>query len=193
MLGLAQLLHRRGRHDEAGEAYLAAARIEPTDSRARHGLARLGLPLIALGFGVKIVGIQVLRGIAVASGSPLRAAGWFAVLLGAGCAITAALRRRATRRLPASVRAGLSADYRNAALGWVGAWGVACVALSLWAIAIPSSDGGGGGKSLLLVLIGAAAIAAALRFHVGPRRRPNVRAILERTFPTFFRLRRRGR
>jgi tetratricopeptide (TPR) repeat protein len=191
MLGLAEVLHRRGRQEEAGEAYVAAARIAPTDSRARHGLARLGLPLVAVGFGLKFVGIQVLRGVAVASGSPLHAAIWFAVLLGAGCLITTLLKRRAARNLPASIRAGLSADYRNAALVWLGVWGIACLFLSLWAITITPAKGGGGMKSLLLVAIGVAAIVAALRFRIGVLRRPDVREILERTLPSFFRLRRR--
>jgi tetratricopeptide (TPR) repeat protein len=60
-LALARLMERRGRIDEAADAYLAAGRADPTDARARRGLARLGVPVLGgdIWFVVKLLAAAV--------------------------------------------------------------------------------------------------------------------------------------
>lgn len=178
-LGLGRALHKLGRRHEAAEAYLAAGRADPTDSRARHRLARVGLPAVSAGTvfvltillkGLTIIGAQnVIR---------LRP-GWLqpnwtalvvgsAVLLAGGTAMS--LRVRGTRRLPEAVRQGLAADHRNAALRWLLIAAVVALFLAIWASALPASEGGGLGEAAGFAAFAVAAAYVAYRFRARPRR-----------------------
>jgi tetratricopeptide (TPR) repeat protein len=162
-LGLARTLHRMGRkrRAEAGEAYLAAARADPTDARARRGLSRLGVPI--LGFGLFKVFVFLGAQGSIRLGNPLEIAGLLAgliLLLGGGSTL---LRIRAMRHLPESVRRGLMHDHLDYALGWLGLAAILSVGLGIWA-AFGSRDAGGGPLiAAALVAIGAGAFAYARR------------------------------
>src|SRR5262249_13093243 len=132
-LGLAQLLHKLGRRDEAAQAYLAAGRADPADSRARHGLARIGLPAAGAGTMLVVKGLAIIGAQNVIHLRP----GWAAVVVGAVLLVASgavlALRVRGTRRLPEGVRQGLIADHRNAALRWLQIAALAALVLAIWA------------------------------------------------------------
>lgn len=179
-LGLAQLMHRLGRRDEAATAYLAAARADPADSRARRGLARLGLPVAAAGGAVAvkiaaIAGASSVGRAAPATGHAPRSALAALVpglgLLTAGT-ITTALRIRGTRNLPEQIRKGLRSDHRNAALRWLGIAAFFALLLAIWAASMPASAGGGPAIALGFAAFAAAAAFAARRLWTGPKARP---------------------
>jgi tetratricopeptide (TPR) repeat protein len=151
-LGLAQFLHRNGRAAEAGQAYLAAGRNNPTDQRVRRGMARLGLPAAgAVGLGIKLVPLvaagslfnSVERGSASgrtpAVGAPvilLMVAVISAVVLGVVATIRMAKLRRGTSSLPEEVRRQLGGDRRNLALGWLRQGAFAWALLGVLALAV---------------------------------------------------------
>jgi Tfp pilus assembly protein PilF len=169
LLRLGWVLHRLGRRDEAAEAYLAAGRTDPADSRARHRLARIGLPVARVGAtfvaGVLFIGVPNVM--------QLRP-GWAAVVVGgvllvAGSAATA-LRVRGTHRMPEAVRQGLAPDHRNAALRWLQIAAVAALAFAIWAVALPAAKGGGFGEAAGFAAFAVTAAYVAHRFWTGPRR-----------------------
>lgn len=177
-LGLAQLMHRLGRRDEAAAAYLAAARADPADSRARRGLARLGLPVAGAGAVVIVVAAiasvsSASRAAPAASHAPRPAL--VALVLGLGllaaCTISAVLRIRGTRDLPEQVRKGLRSDHRNAALGWLGIAAFFALLLAILAISTPASAGGGPALAFGFAGFAAAAAFAARRLRTGPKAR----------------------
>lgn len=171
LLGLGRVLHRLGRRDEAARVYLAAGRADPTDSRARHGLARIGLPAVGVG-SVVVVKALLLIGIqpAIVGLRP----SWVAVVLGGalllGCSVTTLLRVRGTRKLPGEVRAGLRSDHRNAALRWLLLGALAAGCLAIWAAALSAAKGGGFGEAAGFAAFGVTAAYVAHRFWTGPRR-----------------------
>jgi len=166
-------MERRGRVDEAAEAYLAAGRANPTDARARRGLARLGVPVLGGGvwFVVKLLAVQGAFRIVTRAGRPLPAAA--AVV--AGCALLAALgtvmHMRGRRLLPREVARGLRSDHVNYALSWLRAAAVGVAIIGIWAALIPSAKGGGAGPAVALFGFTAVALAAARYLHRGPKPR----------------------
>jgi tetratricopeptide (TPR) repeat protein len=177
LLGLGRVLRRLGRRDEAAEAYLAAGRADPADSRARHGLARIGLPVAGGGAvaafaakGVLILGAQNLIQLRPDWLRP----DWTAVVVGSvvlvAGGITTALRVRGTRRLPEDLRRGLTADHRNAALRWLQVAAAAALVFAIWAAALPAAKGGGFGEAAGFAAFAITAAIVAHRFRTGPRR-----------------------
>jgi tetratricopeptide (TPR) repeat protein len=163
-LGLARTLHRQGRkrREEAGDAYLAAARANPTGKAARHGLSRLGLPIFGVGLIIKLFLIGGLQA-SLHLDNPLEVAGLLggiAVLLGGGLTL---LRVRGTRHLPESVRSGLLLDHRNYALGWLALAGVVAAGTGIWAAFVSSDNGGGPLVAAALLAAGAVALFFARR------------------------------
>ena len=192
-LGLARLMHRQGRRDEAATAYLAAAGSNPVDVRARQGLARLGLPLAGAGaFGA--IKIAAFLAAEQASG------GWFsvgegasgprppelAIILGigllAGGTISVVRRVRGTRNLPEHVRRGLRADHLNAALRWLRIAAFFALLLGIRTATLPAKAGGGLGAAMWFVAFAALSFYAVRRLWIGPRpsAAATARALLER-------------
>jgi tetratricopeptide (TPR) repeat protein len=162
-LGLARTLHRMGRkrRDEASEAYLAAARADPTDARARRGLSRLGVPI--LGFGLFKVFVFFGAQGSLRLDNPIEIAGLLAgliLLLGGGSTL---LRIRANRNLPESVRRGLLHDHLNYALGWLGLAAILAIGLGIWAAFVTLDEGGGPLIAAGLIALGVAGLAFARR------------------------------
>jgi tetratricopeptide (TPR) repeat protein len=170
-LRLGKLLHRRGRRDEAADAYLAAARSNPTDARARHGLSRLGLPVVGGGVAlvIKLVILNGALGVIGSSPSPMRVAEVFGALLAIAGVVDWGLRVRGTRALPDHIRAGLRADHRNAALRWVRLAALGAIPLGAWCAASSTSTGGGPVRAGALFAFAIAGLVASRHFWVGPR------------------------
>lgn len=169
-IALARLLRSQGRDDEATKLYLGAAAVDPTDSRIRRDLSRLGLPalgVVAVGllkYG-SIVGVNAVIHLASFAVTVVL---WLAVM-GSLTVGTVAMRIHGGRSLPPHVQAGLRADYRNSALGWGRATGIGCVLLGVVGISIGSVWAG-----IALLLAGAGLILARRFLWSGPlpRRRP---------------------
>ncbi len=171
-IALATVIKGSGRRDEAAQVYLAAARSDPTDARARHGLARLGVPLLAVGWFGKFVIFQAARIIIGNGGRPTFVAALLAAGLAAGALITTLLRVSGTRGLPEPVRIGLRGEHVNAALGWLKAAAIAAIAVGIWSFNISSSDGGGIGFAVGCIAFAVIASLLARLFRVGPRASP---------------------
>jgi len=189
-LRLGKLLHRRGRRDEAADAYLAAARSNPTDARARHGLSRLGLPVVGGGVAL-VIKLVILNGaLRVIGGSPtpLRVALVLGIILTVAGAIDWTFRVRGTRGLPDHIRAGLRSDHRNSALRCVRLAALAAVPLGVWSALISSSAGGGAARAAAFFAVAITGLTAARYFWVGPRLGPE--AIRRGAGQLFARLRR---
>lgn len=170
LLGLGRVLHRLGRRKEAAEVYMAAGYTDPADAKARHRLARIGLPAARLdpvfvATRVLFIGVPTLI---------LLRPGWAAVVAGgfvliAGGAATA-LRVRGTRRLPEAARQGLAADHRNAGLRWLQVAALLALVLAIRAAALPAARGGGFGEAAGFGAFAVTAAYLAHRFWTGPRR-----------------------
>jgi tetratricopeptide (TPR) repeat protein len=163
-LGLARTLHRMGRkrRADAGDAYLAAARANPTGRAARQGLSRLGLPLFGVGLVIKLFFIGGIQA-SLHLDNPVEVAGVLgAVLAVLGGGLTL-LRVRGTRHMPESVRSGLMADHRNYALGWLGLAGVVAIGIGIWAAFDSANRGGGPLIAAVLIAFGAVALFVARR------------------------------
>jgi tetratricopeptide (TPR) repeat protein len=165
---LAEVLHRQGRRDEAGETLLAAARANPTDGSIRTSLGRIGLPAAVGGFGVfKVVGaVQLAR--LLESATPAVTALVVGALVASIGGYGSIARIRGTRRLPEQVHRGLMADHRNYALGWLAVAGLLALPLAAWAALAPIDDGRSWGLAVGLSVFAVVAIAAMLRFWTGP-------------------------
>jgi tetratricopeptide (TPR) repeat protein len=162
-LGLARTLHRMGRkrRAEASDAYLAAARANPTDARARRGLSRLGVPI--LGFGLFKVFLFFGAQGSLRLDNPIEIAGLLAgliLLLGGGSTL---LRIRGMRHLPEGVRRGLMADHLNYALGWLGLAAILAIGLGIWAAFVTQREGGGPLIAAGLIASGVVGLAYARR------------------------------
>jgi tetratricopeptide (TPR) repeat protein len=170
-LRLGKLLHRRGRRGEAADAYLAAARSNPTDTRARHGLSRLGLPVVGGGVAlvIKLVVLNGALGVIGSSPKPLRVALVLGVLLAVAGAIDWTFRVRGTRGLPDQIKAGLRSDHRNSALRCVRLAAFAAIPLGFWCAVIPTSAGGGPARAAAFFAFALAGLAAARYLWIGPR------------------------
>jgi tetratricopeptide (TPR) repeat protein len=167
-LDLAHVLRRMRRHEEAGQVYLAAGAMNPADDRVRHGLLRLGLPVVAASMLLKVfLGIQFVR-LAFTSLHSIRAVAilWF-VAMALGAVVTTWLRIRGGRALPAHIRDGLRADYRNAALVWVLVTGEGAVLLGLAALVRVLSTGDPT-LGVLLIAVGTGLILICRRLYIGP-------------------------
>lgn len=170
-LRLGKLLHRRGRRDEAAEAYLAAARSNPTDVRARHGLGRLGLPVVGGGVAlvIKLVILNGALGVIGGSPTPLRIALVAGILLAVAAALDWIARVRGTRRLPNHIRSGLRGDHRNSLLRALRVAALFAVPLGVWSAVLSSSDGGGPALAAGFLAFAAAGFLVARHFWIGPR------------------------
>lgn len=170
-LRLGKLLHRRGRREEAADAYLAAARSNPTDARARHGLSRLGLPVLGGGVAlvIKLIILNGALGIIGGSPKPPRVALVLGILLAVAGAIDRTFRVRGTRALPAHIRTGLRSDHRNAALRFLRLTALAAIPLGVWCALISTSAGGGELRAGAFFAFAIAGLAASRHFWVGPR------------------------
>jgi tetratricopeptide (TPR) repeat protein len=189
-LRLGKLLHRRGRRDEAADAYLAAARSNPTDARARHGLSRLGLPMVGGGVAlvIKLVILNGALGVIGSSPKPLRVALVLGLLLALAGAVDWTLRVRGTRGLPDHIRTGLRSDHRNSALRCVRLAALAAIPLGVWCAVISSSAGGGPVRAAAFFAFAIAGLATSRYFWVGPRLGPD--AVRRGANQIFARLRR---
>jgi tetratricopeptide (TPR) repeat protein len=170
-LRLGKLLHRRGRRDEAADAYLAAARSNPTDVRARHGLGRLGLPVLGGGVAllIKLVILNGALGVIGGSPTPMRIALVLGILLAVAGAIDWTARVRGTRGLPMHIRAGLRSDHRNSALRCVRIAALFALPLGVWSAVISSSAGGGPARAAAFFAFAIAGLLASRHFWIGPR------------------------
>jgi tetratricopeptide (TPR) repeat protein len=175
-LRLGKLLHRRGRRDEAAEAYMAAARSNPTDARARHGLGRLGLPVVGGGVAllVKLVILNGALGAIGGSPTPLRIALVLGVLLALAAAADLIARVRGTRGLPDHIRSGLRSDHRNSALRAVRVAALFAAPLGVWCLAISTSAGGGATRAAAFFAFAIAGLFVSRHFWIGPRIGPEV-------------------
>jgi tetratricopeptide (TPR) repeat protein len=170
-LRLGKLLHRRGRREEAADAYLAAARSNPTDARARHGLSRLGLPVVGGGVAllIKLVILNGALGVIGGSPTPMRIALVVGILLAVAAALDWIARVRGTRGLPGHIRSGLRSDHRNSALRAVRVAALLAVPLGMWCAAISTSAGGGAVRAGAFFAFAIAGLALARQFWIGPR------------------------
>ena len=167
-IGLAETLRRQRRRGEAAEVYLAAGRSDPTDGRARQGLARLGLPLAGASWlALKLIAYGGARTVIELHLRPLGVALILAVVLVVGAGVSTALRFNGTRDLPDGVREGLHSEHRNAALGWLRAAGFLSAILALWAGLRPAGNEGGPALAAAFLLFAVVAIMAADHYRVG--------------------------
>jgi tetratricopeptide (TPR) repeat protein len=163
-LGLARTLHRMGRkrRADAGDAYLAAARANPTGKAARYGLSRLGLPIFGAGLLIKLFLIGGVQA-SLHLDNPIEVAGLAgALLLVLGGGLTL-LRIRGTSHLPENVRSGLMLDHRNYGLGWLGLAGIIAIGIGIWAAFVTFDGGGGPAIAAGLIVLGAVALVIARR------------------------------
>ncbi|HEY5317780.1 MAG TPA: tetratricopeptide repeat protein [Solirubrobacteraceae bacterium] len=170
-LRLGRLLHRRGRRNEAAEAYLAAARSNPTDARVRHGLSRLGVPVLGGGVAllIKLVILNgALRFIGV-SPTPLRVALVLGIVLAVAAMIDWTLRLRGTRGLPDHIRTGLRSEHRNSALRALRVAALFAFPLGVWCALISRSGGGGAVRAAAFFAFAVAGLMASRHFWIGPR------------------------
>jgi tetratricopeptide (TPR) repeat protein len=166
---LGKVLQRQGRRAEAGEALLAAARVDPTDHTVRRSLGRLGLPVITFGgFGVVkgLVALQAARAV------PLLHPATVVLVCAAGFGLVGGYltyaRISGTRALPEHVHRGLMADHRNYGLGWLGVAGLAAVPLSVWAAAAPVGHGQSWPLALGLAFFSVVALVTVVWLWTGP-------------------------
>jgi tetratricopeptide (TPR) repeat protein len=120
-LGLGDVLRRSRKHQQAGEVYVAAGVLDPTDPRARHRLARLAAPgAVGLGAAGKLaLAMNTVRVPGLVQGHVLAVGAAAVAATAVGATMTTALKLRRNRTLPAGVRAALRSDYINSALVWV--------------------------------------------------------------------------
>ena len=123
-LNLGRALSKQGRTGEAGEAYAAAARSNPTDQRPRRALGRLGVPAVGIGLvSFKLLPFAVLNllrlTVLVVALPPAQVAALLAAALGGVYGITELLHLRARRRLSPQLRAVALRQRRQDSRGWV--------------------------------------------------------------------------
>ncbi len=169
LMGLGALLHKAGRRQEAGDAYLAAGRADPTNARARRGLARIGLPVLAVGIIGKLLIFNVARVLLPRFGGPLQAEELVLALLLVGAVVTTTLRVRGTRNLPDSVRQGLRSEHHNFALGWVRAAAFISLCFAIWAAVGSSSHPASTPTAIALLIVAIVTGVASQKLRVGPR------------------------
>lgn len=170
-LALGDVLRKSGRHDEAADTYLAAAKLDPTDTRARFRLTRLGGPgIVGLGLaGKAAIAVNGGRLVVGAHRHSLALAAWGALALLTAAAGSTVVKMRRNRGLPAYVRAGLRSDYVNAALAWVRAAGVLLAAIALSVLVDPGSAHVLPAAWVLIAGGGIVLIWASVHFRYGPR------------------------
>jgi tetratricopeptide (TPR) repeat protein len=165
--GLGDALRAQGRKQEAGEVYLASARLDPTSTDTRRVLGRLGLPIVGGFAAVKWVAYPVVR-LTYEFLTPLAALCGLAVALALGAGVTTVLRLRGTRLLPERVHRGLLGDHRNFALTWLWAFGWTCVPVALWSALISRADGGGLLVASAVICLAAVSWLLSYAWWVGP-------------------------
>lgn len=180
-LALGDVLRRSGRHREANDAYLAAAAIDPADSRTRNRLARLAGPGV-LGLGAAGKGALVWNGGRLFGALHDHLATVLVVscgLLVVGAGASTGVKLYRNRTLPAHVRRGLRGDYVNAVLSWLR---VAAALLLVAAVTVAVDPKGSALPRAAALGFGAAGgllLWASLHYRYGPPLRwADVRAAL---------------